>query len=589
MKPIAYSYIRFSKPEQLKGDSLRRQLDKSRKWAAENGFELDESLKDLGVSAFKGIHKLKGAFGRFLKLVEDGKIKKGSYLLIEKLDRISRQDVLEALEQFISIINAGITIVTMDDKMEYSRESITENWSQLIISITYMAKGNAESKDKSDRIKEAWENKRKKVFEATGPKLTKKAPIWLTMSEDRTEFKPIPEACEAVELIFRLKLQGYGSERILGELISREPKLWSPPKIRKNQKTVGWRKSYIEKILKSRAVIGEYTPCTLVNGKRIPQAPIEGYYPEVIDKQLFYNVQDLMSRNSELNGRGGGKIGKASNLFTHVVRCGTCKAPMHFIDKGKPPKGGLYLRCYRSIMRNGCDAKPVRYDEFEHLFFHHIKAKMPEILSRVSPHDDQKQKRLNDIAAEIVSNKQQIKELGKSFERLTEHIYRSSNAQTREGNEIVNRKLASDREQLIKRNGKLLEEKAKLEKQEDELEQAFNKVNDIYDLLASTADEQERIDLRHKINQEIKGIFEWINIYPLREPYERIRAIQDDADYVVLQVMKSKYIEAVNYKLKGVDLPTAEDESGDIPFGLIKLKYIVSPGDEEFTELIQDL
>jgi len=33
-KKKAYSYIRFSTPEQLKGDSLRRQLESSRKYAA---------------------------------------------------------------------------------------------------------------------------------------------------------------------------------------------------------------------------------------------------------------------------------------------------------------------------------------------------------------------------------------------------------------------------------------------------------------------------------------------------------------------------------------------------------------------------
>jgi len=40
VKPIAYSYIRFSTPEQLKGDSLRRQLEKSQNYADEHGLDL---------------------------------------------------------------------------------------------------------------------------------------------------------------------------------------------------------------------------------------------------------------------------------------------------------------------------------------------------------------------------------------------------------------------------------------------------------------------------------------------------------------------------------------------------------------------
>src|SRR5262249_429406 len=48
----AYSYLRFSTPEQMKGDSQRRQLEAARSYALEKGLELDEELTfhDLGVS-----------------------------------------------------------------------------------------------------------------------------------------------------------------------------------------------------------------------------------------------------------------------------------------------------------------------------------------------------------------------------------------------------------------------------------------------------------------------------------------------------------------------------------------------------------
>jgi len=54
MSKKAYSYIRFSTPEQLKGDSLCRQLEASRAYAKQHGLVLDENLRDIGVSAFKG-------------------------------------------------------------------------------------------------------------------------------------------------------------------------------------------------------------------------------------------------------------------------------------------------------------------------------------------------------------------------------------------------------------------------------------------------------------------------------------------------------------------------------------------------------
>jgi DNA invertase Pin-like site-specific DNA recombinase len=53
-KPRAYSYIRMSTEIQLKGDSLRRQLESSEKYANEHGLELVEKdrLQDIGISAF---------------------------------------------------------------------------------------------------------------------------------------------------------------------------------------------------------------------------------------------------------------------------------------------------------------------------------------------------------------------------------------------------------------------------------------------------------------------------------------------------------------------------------------------------------
>jgi DNA invertase Pin-like site-specific DNA recombinase len=96
--PRCYSYIRFSTPEQLKGNSLLRQLELSKKYADENGLYLDESLtlKDLGLSAFSGEHRKRGELGIFLNMVKKGKIPNNSVLLVESLDRISREQVLDS-------------------------------------------------------------------------------------------------------------------------------------------------------------------------------------------------------------------------------------------------------------------------------------------------------------------------------------------------------------------------------------------------------------------------------------------------------------------------------------------------------------
>src|SRR5262249_25365329 len=87
---LAYSYLRFSHPDQAKGDTLRRQKELREDWLARNGVSLDASLtlEDKGVSAYNGDHRDntdRHALAAFLHLVEQGRISRGSYLIVESL------------------------------------------------------------------------------------------------------------------------------------------------------------------------------------------------------------------------------------------------------------------------------------------------------------------------------------------------------------------------------------------------------------------------------------------------------------------------------------------------------------------------
>src|SRR5262245_53827810 len=105
--PIAYSYVRFSTPEQARGDSLRRQTEAARAWCARNGVMLDTdlTLHDLGKSAVRGEHHQddRHALGALIKLAERGKVPPHSYLIIERLDRLTREEVEDALELFLKL------------------------------------------------------------------------------------------------------------------------------------------------------------------------------------------------------------------------------------------------------------------------------------------------------------------------------------------------------------------------------------------------------------------------------------------------------------------------------------------------------
>jgi DNA invertase Pin-like site-specific DNA recombinase len=161
-RPKAYSYVRMSTDLQLKGDSLRRQREASRKYAERHGLELveDINLHDIGVSAYSGKNIASGRFGEFLTAVREGKIDQGSYLLVESFDRMSRQEPMVALKPFMEIVEAGLVLVTLDDERVFRGKISFED---LIISIAKMSRANEESVRKSDRLAQAWKARTRKI------------------------------------------------------------------------------------------------------------------------------------------------------------------------------------------------------------------------------------------------------------------------------------------------------------------------------------------------------------------------------------------------------------------------------------------
>lgn len=355
--PRVYSYIRFSTPEQARGDSLRRQLADAEEWCAGRGLVLDQSLRDLGVSAYKGSNSEVGSgLGSFLELVKTGKVEKGSILVVESLDRLSRENVLVALPRFLDLLNAGIRIVTLTDKQEYSADEIKENWNPLIVSLAVMARAHDESRVKGIRVGKAWAKKRKKAREGTH-KMTRRAPEWLKLVDG--EFVPDEDRVKIVLRIFRETIEGYGRRTIAARLNQED----RPAFRGKN----GWHASSIAKILSNRAVFGEFQPGTGSHSSRNhrPEGdPIRGYYPVIVDEETFWKAQGAIAgrrgeRTEEgviiVRGKGGRRGHGVAHLLIGLGRCERCQRPMHLINKGRPPKGGMYLECSTARRKAGCE------------------------------------------------------------------------------------------------------------------------------------------------------------------------------------------------------------------------------------------
>ncbi|MGF6254088.1 DNA invertase Pin-like site-specific DNA recombinase [Ensifer sp. LBL] len=375
-KPKAYSYIRFSTPEQMKGDSFRRQLEAAEKYAALHGLTIDTTFDfhDLGVSAWQGKNRTEGMLGEFLQFVRSGDIKQGSYLLVENLDRVSRENAMDALDTLKDIAREGVTIVTLNDSREYTYESLRRNPIDLMVAVMMFMRANEESEVKARRLREAWTTKRDKAQNGSKP-LTALCPGWLKLNRDSNSFDVIPERAAIVRRIFSQTLDGVGQHSIAQGLNREGIPVFGRGKM--------WQRSYINKMLADHAVIGNFTPhrAERINGKkvRVPTETIEGYFPAVVEREAFDRVASMIS------ARPTSARAPVANMLAGLARCPLCDASMTRINKGSGPKGGKpYLVCSRAKVGAGCEYKQVRMENVEHGIIHHVE----ELLGRLpSPHE----------------------------------------------------------------------------------------------------------------------------------------------------------------------------------------------------------
>jgi len=340
-----FSYSRVSSLIQL-GEGKRgiqRQLESSRQWAIDNNMVLDETTEfsDLGKSAYG--NKSRAGFTAFLNAIDNGVVNVGDYLIVESLDRITRQpDILEAVEIFLSIVRRGVVLVTLSDGQIYDKS--TMDMTKLIISITVLSRAGEESETKSIRIADAWKTKR----ESNKP-MTRMCPSWLKLSDDRSHYELITDRALVVKRIFQLTINGVGKQ-LIAKTLNDGGISWN-----RRDKSKGFHVSYISKILNNRAVIGRYTPSKLVKGAdglkfKVYLDEVDNYYPACIDESIFYAANRATASR---RGTGGKKSNNHPNLIQGLTKCSRCDSSMKLMNKGG--KNGRWYICSMADRGGNCD------------------------------------------------------------------------------------------------------------------------------------------------------------------------------------------------------------------------------------------
>lgn len=357
----AYSYLRFSTPEQALGDSKRRQTKLAEEYAGAHKLTLDTelNLNDLGVSAFRGDNIATGALGAFLDAVKQGVVERGSYLLVESLDRVSRAAARKAVRVLEDIVEAGVTVVTLNDGKAYTEESL--DGFDFLMAILILIRAHEESATKARRLKAAWVGKRDKVKDRA---LTAITPGWIRLDAER---KPqlIPERAKVVRKIVQEVLRGTGKESIARQLNTERVPTFGRAK--------RWHRSYIDKIVTAPALIGTFVPHveSHKDGRliRTPQEPVPGYFPAVTDADTYERLQAI-SRRSPLRGRHA--VAEVRNILSGLARCPLCSGTMTRVMKGNRSKP--FLVCTKAKMGAGCEYAAVKYEDIENVLLTEYRA-----------------------------------------------------------------------------------------------------------------------------------------------------------------------------------------------------------------------
>ena len=324
MKSTAYSYIRFSSTQQSSGDSLQRQLKATQKYCEENDLILsDKSFRDLGISGFKGVERPE--LNELITLVNNHTIKKGDYIIIESLDRLSRKGISNTQEMLNNILKMGVYIVILHDNVRLDSNSLNDLSTVIIIAVGADL-AHKESLKKSIRVQSAKD--KIKQLALSGTPIAKRLPFWLEYKViDNKPTYQFTELKWIAEKVIKLRLMGYGMNKIAIEM--------------NNEKAMNkvWYRATVAKIINAPAIYGSYQ---MMKRDETKTDIVSNYYPPLCTAEEFKVMQSDKVKN----------IGGSSSSLSGLLKCGVCGSGMSVVRGAKHNK----WLCLQSRVK-ACDNK----------------------------------------------------------------------------------------------------------------------------------------------------------------------------------------------------------------------------------------
>lgn len=351
---MAYSYLRVSSAKQAAEDrsGLDRQGDAFIPFCQRHGLvpQLDP-LVDRGISAYSGRNRRSGALAAFLAAARNGTIPPGSVLVIEDLDRFSRESPTNALRTLLNEVFASelaLGVVRFDDVLTEAKFNANNGLAiQLQVAIQM---AHDYSRKLSERISASHERKRR--IERTGKVATPAwRPPWLDWDQTNATFVANGKLA-TYQRIIELCLQGYGQTRV-AQIINSEG--------HRNTRGEPWLGAAVSRVFHDRRMIGE-------RSIREPDGTttiVRGFFPAAVTVADFNRVQELTQHRCSHKGR----IGRGDHrrfILQGVAFC-PCGARLMTQCLNTAGKTYRYIICagkqYQRLDPSGCKAPNMPYDE----------------------------------------------------------------------------------------------------------------------------------------------------------------------------------------------------------------------------------
>ena len=331
-----YSYKRISSRTQKEGTGIDRQEALISEYLANHKLELTREFIDLGISGFRGKNARIGALREFLDLIATGAIKANDVLLVENFDRLTRMNGIDATKLVVDILSAKIIIVTLADNQIYDYRQ--EDHSSILFKINFvLSRANEESRIKRNRSLGAWAKKHNEA-KSSNKVMTKRLPYWVRFDDETETLKLDSNRADEVRKIFDL-LEIYGCARTANE-------------INKTPTDKKWTLIAVRHLSRAKSVYGclEIYKTKSESGESVDYEELENYYPAVISKERFFNLQTKLNIRTETHEKVGRESKGFRNIFKGVIFCEHCSTALHQNFTKRKGKEYMYLICAKSLV-----------------------------------------------------------------------------------------------------------------------------------------------------------------------------------------------------------------------------------------------